>query len=46
MVREPGYTSIRISKKNYDILKNKGNVTECFDDVISKLLKEENKVRD
>lgn len=40
MAKEPGYTSIRISKTNKDILKTKGDVTMCFDDVITKLLAE------
>lgn len=42
MVTEPNYISIRISRKNYEILRTKGHTPESFDDIISKLL-EENK---
>ena len=44
MTREPDYTSIRISKKNFEILRRKGNTPETFDNIISKML-EEDKVR-
>jgi hypothetical protein len=40
MVTEPDYTSIRISRKNYEILRNKGHTPESFDSIISKLLEE------
>lgn len=46
MAKEPGYTSIRISKKNKDILKTKGCITQCFDDVITKLLAQEDNSKD
>jgi hypothetical protein len=40
MVTEPNYTSIRISRKNYEILRTKGHTPESFDSIISKLLEE------
>jgi hypothetical protein len=46
MVTEPNYTSIRISRKNYEILRTKGHTPESFDSIISKLLGENNTEND
>ena len=40
MGREANFTSIRISKRNYEILRQKGHTPETFDDIISSLLVE------
>jgi hypothetical protein len=40
MIKEPDYTVIRISRKNYESLRLLGHTPETFDDIISKVLKE------
>lgn len=41
MVKEPNFTSIRISRSNYEELRKKGHTPETFDDIISKILAED-----
>lgn len=43
MTRELDFTVIRISRKNYETLRQKGHTPESFDDIITKIL-EENKM--
>jgi hypothetical protein len=40
MVKEPDFTSIRISRSNYEELRKKGHPPDSFNDIISKMLKE------
>ena len=42
MQEKPDHVVIRISRKNWEILRTKGHTPESFDSIISKLL-EENK---
>jgi hypothetical protein len=44
MTREPDFTVIRISRKNYELLRQKGHTPESFDDIISKVLEENNMI--
>jgi predicted CopG family antitoxin len=39
-MRDPNYTVIRISRENYEKLRQMGHTPESFDDIISKILAE------
>jgi hypothetical protein len=40
MITEQNFITIRVSKKNYELLRHRGHTPESFDDIITKMLEE------